>query len=104
MSGVKGRSGPNKQYMNGKRKKAVIEHIKATKLIKRVQDHAFGKIEMSTTQIKAAEILLRKTMPDTRSIEVKGVIEHAHIMTQDDLKLRLASAGLDPEAVIQSLH
>lgn len=33
-------------------------------LINRLQNHVAGKLEMSKTQIQAAGILLRKTLPD----------------------------------------
>ena len=38
--------------------------IQATQLIKRLQKHALGEIELTTSQIKAIEVLLRKTLPD----------------------------------------
>ena len=46
--------------------------IQTTKILQRVNKHAMGKIEMTATQIKAAEILLRKTMPDLKAIEHQG--------------------------------
>ena len=41
-------------------------------LINRLQGHAFGEIEMTQTQLKAAEILLRKVAPDLARQEVTG--------------------------------
>ena len=41
-------------------------------LINRLQDHAFGEVDMSQTQLKAAEILLRKVAPDLARQEVTG--------------------------------
>lgn len=38
-------------------------------LINRLHDHALGKIELSVTQIKSIEILLRKTAPDLLAVE-----------------------------------
>lgn len=46
--------------------------IQTTKICQRVQDHALGQIEMTATQLKAAEILLRKTLPDVSSITHSG--------------------------------
>lgn len=46
--------------------------IKTTQLINRLQDHAFDKNEMSATQIKAVEILLRKSVPDLQSMALTG--------------------------------
>ena len=42
--------------------------IQTSQLVNRLQDHSVGKNEMSTTQVRAAEILLRKTMPDLSAI------------------------------------
>jgi hypothetical protein len=40
------------------------ERIQAAQLVNQLQDHALGKIEMTRTQIKATEILLKKILPD----------------------------------------
>lgn len=40
------------------------EKIKASMLLNRLQDHVEGKVEMTSTQIRAAEILLKKCLPD----------------------------------------
>jgi hypothetical protein len=47
--------------------------IKASQLINRLQDHVFKEgIEISSTQMKAIEILLRKCLPDLQAIELTG--------------------------------
>ena len=46
--------------------------IKTTLLLKRVEEHALGSREMSSTQIRAAEMLLRKAMPDLSSVTLAG--------------------------------
>lgn len=38
--------------------------IQASQLINRLQDHALGEVELSSSQIKAIEVLLRKILPD----------------------------------------
>jgi hypothetical protein len=43
---------------------ATREKIRASMLINRLQDHVRGKVQMSPTQVRAAEILLRKVLPD----------------------------------------
>jgi hypothetical protein len=48
----------------------VRERIRVSMLVKRLSDHVDGKQEMSQTQIKAAEILLKKSLPDLSSIEL----------------------------------
>lgn len=46
--------------------------IKATLILKKLEEHALGECEMSATQVRAAETLLRKTMPDLQSIQHSG--------------------------------
>jgi hypothetical protein len=47
--------------------------IRTTQLINRLQNHALGiGHEMSLSQIKATEILLRKSVPDLMRAEVTG--------------------------------
>ncbi len=55
------------------------DKIKGSMLINALQDHALGKCEMSQTQIKSAEILLKKVAPDLKSIE--GEVEHVGEVT-----------------------
>lgn len=45
--------------------------IRTTQLLNRLSDHALGKIEMSPTQVKATEVLLRKILPDLTAVEGK---------------------------------
>ena len=46
--------------------------IQTTQLIKRLMDHVVGDVEMSTTQVRAAQILLNKSIPDLRATEHSG--------------------------------
>ena len=41
-------------------------------MLNRLQDHAFGDCEMSSTQVRAAEIALKKVLPDLSSVESKN--------------------------------
>jgi len=50
----------------------VRQRIQATKLADRLQDHALGRCEMSKTQIMAATVLLKKSVPDLQSTELTG--------------------------------
>lgn len=43
--------------------------IQASQLVNRLNNHVLGKAEMSPTQLKAAEILLKKSLPDLSSVE-----------------------------------
>lgn len=62
-------------------------------VLKRVQDHCLGKIEMSATQLKAAEILLRKAVPDLRSIEHSGTVTNRYVHEFSDAELAALASG-----------
>jgi hypothetical protein len=47
----------------------VRDRIRVSMLVKRLTDHVVGKNEMSQTQLKAAEILLKKSLPDLSSVD-----------------------------------
>lgn len=51
------------------------DKIKSSEIINRLNDHALGLNDMSQTQLKAAEIVLKKTMPDLKAIEHSGEIK-----------------------------
>lgn len=46
--------------------------IQASQLINRLTDHAFSNVELSPTQVRAIEILLKKALPDLSAVEVSG--------------------------------
>jgi uncharacterized protein YjiS (DUF1127 family) len=48
------------------------ERIRTSMLLNRLQDHAFGDVELTQSQIKAIEILLRKTAPDLAATQISG--------------------------------
>lgn len=45
---------------------------KIGKLMSRIEQHANGEADMTSTQLKAAEIFLRKTLPDLNKTELSG--------------------------------
>ena len=45
--------------------------IKASQIINRLQKHIDGEVELESTQIRAAEILLNKCLPNLQSVEMK---------------------------------
>ena len=61
---------------------AVRAKIQASQLINSLTNHVLGEKELSATQVRAAEILLKKSIPDLSSIEHSGEIdgkqEHTH--------------------------
>lgn len=64
----------------------VRDRIRVALLTKRLQDHALGKLEMTDSQRRATEILLKKTLPDLQSIDatVKGDAAHPLIISRAD--------------------
>lgn len=52
------------------------EKIRTSQLLNRLQDHVFGKgqepVDVSQTQMKAIEILLRKSLPDLSNVTLSG--------------------------------
>lgn len=52
--------------------------IQASQLINRLQGHIFDSVEVSQTQMKAIEILLRKSLPDLAALTVSGDPENPH--------------------------
>jgi hypothetical protein len=66
----------------------VRERIRVTKLVQVLELHALGKIEMSATRIRAAEVVLRKALPDLTAVEHSGFIETPP--TRDQILERLA--------------
>jgi len=50
----------------------VRDKIRATLLVKALEDHVFGSREMAATQVTAALGLLKKCVPDVARSEVTG--------------------------------
>lgn len=50
----------------------IREKIKVSQLINVLTNHALGETEMTSTRLKAIEILLRKSMPDLSQITGGG--------------------------------
>src|SRR5580765_4270725 len=76
--------------------------IKTSQLLNRLQDHAFDKCDMSATQIRAAEICLRKTIPDLTATEIQADIVHrfAEVPQVMEKAQWLATRG-DPAKLIE---
>jgi hypothetical protein len=51
---------------------ACREKIRTSAIIGRLQRHINGKLDMSPTQVRAAEILLSKTLASLQSAEIKA--------------------------------
>jgi len=46
--------------------------IKTSQLLNRLNNHVFANVEISQTQMKAIEILLRKTLPDLAAVQLSS--------------------------------
>lgn len=57
---------------NRKCHESTREKIQTTQLINRLTNHVLGKNEMSSTQVRAAEILLNKSLPNLQSTTLTG--------------------------------
>jgi hypothetical protein len=69
--------------------------IQTSQLINRLKDHVFGKCELTATQVRAAEVLLRKSIPDLAAIQHSGElsIKRAADLTDDALANIAAGSG-----------
>ncbi len=55
------------------------QRIQTSQLINRLHGHVFDGVELSSTQLKAVEILLRKTLPDLTAAENKTEVLHRYV-------------------------
>ena len=46
------------------------EKIRTSMLINRLVNHALGKCDMTPSQVRAARLVLRKTLPDLKPVKV----------------------------------
>jgi hypothetical protein len=53
--------------------------IQVSQLINRLQDHVLGQVDLTPSQIQAAQILLKKALPDLQAMELQGVGEDGSI-------------------------
>lgn len=58
--------------------------IQTTQIVKRLTDHMNGEVKMSSTQMRAAEILLRKSLPDLTAVDISGDMQADVTITWGD--------------------
>ena len=61
--------------LNPRHQEMVRDKIQATQLIKRLTSHALGEIELTSTQVRAIEILLNKSVPNLQSIDMQADVD-----------------------------
>ena len=59
------------------------DKIKASMIVNRLQDHIVGTVELSTSQVRAAEVLLRKVCPDLQAVEMKAEVTQSPAVIAD---------------------
>jgi hypothetical protein len=47
------------------------EKIRSSMLMNRLTDHVLGKCDMTPSQVRAAQLILRKTLPDLKAVKVE---------------------------------
>jgi len=63
------------------------ERIKTSMLLNRLTDHILGKVELTATQVRGIEILLKKTLPDLASLQIDAnVTTNSHEEALDKLE------------------
>jgi hypothetical protein len=85
----------------------VRQKIRAGHLVRRMQHHIDGKIELSMAQVRAIDILLRKIIPDlvqnnvTAEIEHKYVVEVPPLLTKDEWSKKYRPPQLPPPPTLE---
>jgi len=59
--------------------------IKAAQLINRLQSHIFDGLELSMSQVRSIEVLLRKCLPDLTAVAVKADVTHRFVAQLPDV-------------------
>ncbi len=77
--------------LNVRHQQMVRDKIQASMIIKRLEGHALGELDMSATQVRAAEVLLKKIVPDLSALQVDGDGEGGPI--QHALEVRFVEPG-----------
>ena len=65
----------------------VRQRIRVGNIVRRLIDHTMGTVEMSPTQVRAAEILLKKAMPDLSAVEYTNQVNNRPVEEWTDAEL-----------------
>ncbi|HEU4804992.1 MAG TPA: hypothetical protein VFS91_04170 [Nitrobacter sp.] len=69
---------------------SVRTKIQTSQLINRLSDHVLGSVELSPTQVRSAEVLLRKTLPDLSAVEMDMSIDDSSSLSVEQIDARIA--------------
>jgi len=61
------------------------QKVQASQLINRLQNHVLGTIGLSATQVRAAEILLKKTLPDLTESKNVNIVRRVSELSDGEL-------------------
>lgn len=89
--------------LRGSRALETRARIQAAALVNRLQSHALGKIDLSPTQGRAIECLLRKVLPDLQAAEIHHYDESQHATEAelvDHLRAMLAALPAELRALV----
>jgi hypothetical protein len=77
--------------------------IQASQIINRLKKHVDGEVELTSTQVRAAEILLNKSLPNLQSTEVQATVENVTNPAElSDAELANIAAGSGSGATEQA--
>jgi hypothetical protein len=81
---------------------ATRDRIKTSMLVNRLADHVLNGQDMSPTQIRAAEILLKKTLPDLSAQEITGdVTQYVARLPQPAASVEAWTAATTPTPTVK---
>lgn len=61
------------------------EKIQTSQIINRLVNHIDGTVEMKSTQIRAAEILLNKTLPNLQATTIAGDQDNPLLLSSEHI-------------------
>jgi hypothetical protein len=70
-----------------------ILKIKTSQILNRLSNHTFGKVKLTATQVRAAEILLRKVLPDLAASQVDQTVTVRDARELTDAELANIATG-----------
>ena len=73
--------------LNKRHSDVVRTKIQTSQLINRLENHAFGEVELSPTQLRAIEILLNKSIPNLAAVAVQSLDSAEEQLKQITVKL-----------------
>ena len=68
-------------------------------LLNRLTDHILGKVELSASQVRGIEVLLKKTLPDLSTVEYKdeSSVSDVNELTRDQILERIEAIRRAPK-------